>query len=207
MVKKTTDLTPKPRSWGLVVVLVLLVLLLGGGLGTYAGSNALAQSSYSTRIANGEALAVVKIPAFGQDYEVPVVEGTDLDDLRQGLGWYIGTSRPGEVGNCGLAGHRIGWGEPFAHLGDLAVGDEILVIQGGDAFHYLVITGPTIVPDDYITVLAPVPGDTELRPTKALLTLTTAASLLPSPNRMVVIAELVHTDSSGAADEHDHGPH
>src|SRR5580765_2100992 len=37
---------------------------------------------------------------------VPVFEGTDDLALNRGLGWIVGTARPGETGNIGIAGHR-----------------------------------------------------------------------------------------------------
>ena len=179
------------KPWGLIIVGILVVVIVGGFFGLYAGSNAVAASRYEALIESGEAAAVVRIPRFGDDYAVPVISGTSLDTLRRGLGWYDRTAAPGQIGNFGLTGHRFGWGEPFANLETLVVGDEIRVTVGEVTFTYVVVTGPTCVSETDIGVLSPVPGDPERRPTKALITLTTTATLLPSPDRLIVIGELV----------------
>jgi len=41
--------------------------------------------------------------------EVPVLEGTDDLTLNRGVGHIVGTARPGEEGNIGIAGHRDGF--------------------------------------------------------------------------------------------------
>ena len=53
---------------------------------------------------------------------VPVFDGTDDLVLNRGVGWIVGTGRPGEAGNIGLAGHRDGF---FRGLKDIAVGDAV----------------------------------------------------------------------------------
>jgi LPXTG-site transpeptidase (sortase) family protein len=179
------------KSWGLIIVLALMVLLISGGIGAIAGSNVVARAGYESRLASSMTVAVLKIPRLGDDYAVPILEGTSWAELRQGVGWYAKTGRPAEIGNFALAGHRLGWGQPFANLDSLEVGDEIQVVVNGKTFTYLVITGPTVFSNESVDVIAPVPGDPDRLPTKPLITLTTAASMLPSPDRLVVIGELV----------------
>jgi len=53
---------------------------------------------------------------------VPVFEGTSDLVLNRGLGWIVGTARPGETGNIGIAGHRDGF---FRGLKDIVVGDTM----------------------------------------------------------------------------------
>jgi sortase A len=65
-------------------------------------------------------LAVLDIPKIG--LEVPVFDGTDDLTLNRGVGRIIGTSRPGQGGNVGIAGHRDGF---FRGLKDVEVGDKI----------------------------------------------------------------------------------
>jgi sortase A len=50
---------------------------------------------------------------------VPVFDGTDDLVLNRGVGWIIGTAKPGEAGNIGIAGHRDGF---FRGLKDILVG-------------------------------------------------------------------------------------
>jgi len=176
------------RYWGWLVVLGAIIVLIGGGIGALVLSNSVATSRYADIT---DEVATLSIPRFGHDYAVPIVEGTSLADLRRGVGWYDQTAQPGQIGNFALSGHRLGWGQPFADLGSLQVGDTIIVSVGTVTYTYHVITGPIHISEKQTSVLAPVPGDPSRTPTKALITLTTAASLLPSPDRLVVIGELV----------------
>ena len=75
----------------------------------------------------GDAFAVLRIPAFGADYQYAVVEGTDDAALLTGPGHYSDTQMPGAPGTFALAGHRVGKGAPFNDLGRLKVCDEIVV--------------------------------------------------------------------------------
>jgi sortase A len=54
--------------------------------------------------------------------EVPVLDGVDDLSLNRGVGYIPGTSRPGESGNVGIAGHRDGF---FRVLKDVGPGDVI----------------------------------------------------------------------------------
>jgi len=65
-------------------------------------------------------LAVLEIPKIG--LEVPVFNGTDDLTLNRGVGRIVGTARPGEGRNVGIAGHRDGF---FRGLKDIATGDRI----------------------------------------------------------------------------------
>ena len=189
MTGEVQQTSARNKSWWWLVVLIVTLGLVGTGFAVFAVSNATAHHRYDELISGGEGL-VLTIPRFGHDYAVPIVEGTSQTSLREGVGWYDNTAEPGTIGNFVLAGHRFGWGQPFADLADLGVGDEIIVSTGTVSYTYTIITGPTQVAHDQVDVLAPVPGDGDRAPTKALITLTTAGSLLPSPNRMIVIGEL-----------------
>jgi len=58
------------------------------------------------------AFAVLRIPRFGDDYARPIIEGTGRDVLALGVGHYVGTAGPGQVGNFALAGHRTTFPSP-----------------------------------------------------------------------------------------------
>jgi len=80
---------------------------------------------------SGVPLAVLRIPKI--QLEVPLFEGTDDFTLNHAVGRIVGTARPGEPGNIGIAGHRDGL---FRGLKDVSVGDaiELKTLQGTDTY-------------------------------------------------------------------------
>ncbi|MFW5473085.1 class E sortase [Knoellia sp. CPCC 206450] len=145
----------------------------------------------ATRI-GGDAFAVVRIPRFGRDYERPLVEGTSAAELARGLGHYVGTAGPGEVGNFAIAGHRTTYGKPLAEIASLRPGDEVIVeTVAGESVY--AVRSHTIVRPWESEVIAPVPGDRAAKPTKAMLTLTSCHPRFSAKQRYVVHAELVRT--------------
>lgn len=157
----------------------------------------------------GDAIGLLRIPAFGKDYEIPILSGTDLSILSRGVGHYTSTAAPGEVGNFAIAGHRITHGEPFAKLLDLNVGDTVVVETREAVYTYAIEVAPKTltVPDTETCVIDPVPchssekADTEKKgeastdaaPTEKMLTLTTCQDLFRSPDRSVGYAVLEKT--------------
>lgn len=144
-------------------------------------------------------LALLRIPAFGADYEVPILQGIDADTLASGVGHYPSTAAPGQVGNFAIAGHRVTHGQPFAHLLRLNAGDDVIVETRTAIYTYELDTAPRdlTVPDTASWVLDPVPGHPDTKPTKALLTLTTCQDLFHSPDRSAAFGHLVRTQRKG----------
>ncbi|GAB3072027.1 class E sortase [Nocardioides zeae] len=148
----------------------------------------------------GDALAIVRVPRFGDDYAVPLLAGTDDDVLAAGLGHFDGSAGPGEVGNLAVAGHRITHGEPLRRMTELEVGDLVLVDTRTTTYTYRLVTaGDALeVPFTATWVVDPVPenpdaGGTgpDAGPDARLLTLTTCAELFHTDQRLVAFAELV----------------
>jgi sortase A len=81
--------------------------------------------------------------------EVPVFNGTDEPFLNRGVGRIIGTARPGEGGNLGIAGHRDGF---FRALKDVTVGDAIDLITT-DAHRSYKVDNITIVTPNNVSIL------------------------------------------------------
>jgi sortase A len=101
--------------------------------------------------------------------------------LNRGLGWIEGTSRPGEDGNVGIAGHRDGF---FRALQDVGPGDVVELETAGSTRQYRV-DSIQIVEPNAVHVLAPT--DT------AVLTLVTCYPFYhvgPAPQRFIVQAGL-----------------
>lgn len=154
----------------------------------------------TVRTDDGEATAVVRIPRFGEDYAVPVLQGTSADVLAAGFGQFAGSAGPGEVGNFALAGHRITHGEPLAQMPELRPGDEV-VVETVDAVHTYVLetAGDALrIPFTETWVVDPLPTNPDAgepqpaqRRGQALLTLTTCAELFATDDRLVAFGRLV----------------
>src|SRR5215470_3011885 len=96
-----------------------------------------------------EALVLLRIPRL--QLEAPVLEGTDEFTLNRGVGRIVGTSRPGQGGNVGIAGHRDGF---FRPLKDISTGDLIELVTTSGTDVYAVDRVRITSPDD-VSVLRP----------------------------------------------------
>ena len=88
--------------------------------------------------------------------EVPVFDGTDDRVLNRGVGRIVGTTRVGQSGNIGIAGHRDGF---FRGLKDVVVGDTMELQTAVARQTYVIDSIKTVSPDD-VSVLknGPTPG-------------------------------------------------
>jgi len=141
--------------------------------------------------AEATTFATLRVPRWDPDAVLPVSQGTSRSRVldRLGVGHYAGTAMPGEVGNVALAGHRVTYGRPFHRIEELALGDA-LVVQTADAWYVYRVTGTAVVGPADVEVVAPVPGDPDAAPTRALMTLTTCHPTYSARERYVVHAEL-----------------
>lgn len=143
----------------------------------------------------GEAIALLRIPAFGADFEVPILSGTEPAVLSRGVGHYPTTALPGQIGNFAVAGHRVTHGQPFARLLELRAGDQVVVETRDQILTYVMDDSPaSLTVDDTETwVLAPDPRHPGAKATEAMMTLTTCQDLFRSPDRSVGFAHLAKT--------------
>ncbi len=126
------------------------------------------------------ALALLRIPKI--DLEVPVLEGTDELSLNRAVGHIVGTPKPGENGNVGIAGHRDGF---FRGLKDVSAGDAIEIVTPDGADKY-VIDEITVVDPTNVSVLAP-----RATPSVTLVTCYPFYFIGSAPQRYIVRASLV----------------
>lgn len=102
-----------------------------------------------TKLVDPEKKLPFKISIPEIDLEWIVNEGTDYRTLREGPGFYIGSTLPGEAGTCAVAGHRTTYGAPFNRLDELEEGDEIfLETDGNEEFTYIVTGKKAVIPTD-----------------------------------------------------------
>lgn len=130
----------------------------------------------------GTGIAVIKIPKIGVN--AVVVEGVQLEDLKKGPGHYPGTALPGQLGNVAIAGHRTTYGAPFFRLDELAVGDEITLIDAAGTYKYLVSENKVVSPSR-VDVIEPT--------SDARLTLTTCNPKFSARQRLIIVAQLQGT--------------
>lgn len=141
--------------------------------------------------ADGRVIAELRIDAL--DLVWPVVAGVADADLARGVGWYPQTSAPGLVGNFAVAGNRMGNGEPFRNLPNLATGDQIVITTCTERLVYALDNAPSeiTVQDTDDWVLDALPGQPGEYPNTPLITLTTSQDLLPTADRSVAFGHLV----------------
>jgi sortase A len=132
--------------------------------------------------AEGEPVGDIRIPVIGINQMV--VEGTNTPDLRRGPGHYIGTPLPGQAGNAAIAGHRTTYGHPFYNLDGVKVGDPIVLTTLQGIFVYDATNSFCVSPSD-TTVIKNAPAN--------LLTLTTCNPRFSASTRLIVVAELAHS--------------
>lgn len=126
-----------------------------------------------TSASDGELIAQVYVPRFGQGWVRNVVEGTDEAELSlHGLGHYPSTQMPGSVGNFAVAGHRNGYGRPLGDVDLLQEGDAIIV-RTKDYWYVYKYTTYKIVTPEHSEVIAANPEDLNTPPSKRMITLTT----------------------------------
>jgi len=152
----------------------------------------------------GDASAVLRIPRFGADYAMPVLEGIGDRELSSGYGHFPGTVGPGEQGNYALAAHRVTHGEPLRNMPELRPGDAVVIETGAAVFTYKLDTNPNdlVVTFEDIWVIGRVPTNPRKggvqppsqEPRQELITLTTCAELFHTDNRMIAFGHLVRTE-------------
>jgi sortase A len=150
----------------------------------------------------GEATALIRIPKFGQDYVVPVMEGVSPDVLAKGFGHFKDSADPGEIGNYALAGHRVTHGEPLRRMPELRPGDKVIVETRTVTYTYVLDTDPNdlIVSFSNVWVVDPLPKNPRAGGTQPdqvqgqrLITLTTCSEIFHTDNRMISFGHLVGT--------------
>src|SRR5699024_5955368 len=101
------------------------------------------------KIGEGDTIGVLYIPRL--DRELPIIEGTDEDELAEGVGHFKDTGLPGENKQILLSGHRD---TVFRQFGELENGDEFHIKMEHGTFIYQ-IDDSEIVEADNTTVIDP----------------------------------------------------
>ena len=121
----------------------------------------------------------IQIPSINVD--APVVQGDGWEQLKKGVGQYIGSSAPGRDGNLVLSGHDDVYGEVFRYLDRLVPGDQIIIYTQQRQFTYIV-DRTVLVEPTAVEVMAPTSSPT--------VTLISCYPYLVNDQRIVVFARL-----------------
>ena len=78
----------------------------------------------------------IQIPALNVD--APIVQGDGWEQLKKGVGQYIGSADPGRDGNVVLSAHNDVYGELFRYLDRLVPGDQIIISTRQRQYIYIV---------------------------------------------------------------------
>ncbi|PGS52405.1 class D sortase [Bacillus sp. AFS041924] len=138
---------------------------------------------YKTYPKFGEEMGTLTIPRI--ESTLPIFHGTDEDELAKGIGHYAKSVMPGERDNSVLAGHRD---TVFRHLGEVKIGDLLIVKTSAGTFTYKVHKIRIVDKDDR-TVIIPKP-----RPTLTVSTCYPFNFIGHAPQRYILVASLAKSE-------------
>lgn len=135
---------------------------------------------------NGEHMAQLRIPRFGDDYNVRIAGGTSRPvTLDKGwVGVYDQSAMPGQVGNFSVAGHRTTWGFPLNRMDKLKL-DDAIVIETPEGWYTYRFRNLEYVKPDAVDVLLSVPRMPDVPAGERYLTLTACSPLYSLAERIV----------------------
>jgi sortase A len=121
----------------------------------------------------------IQIPAIKVD--APIVQGTGDEQLKKGVGQFIGSANPGEKNNVVLSAHNDIFGEIFRDLDQLQPGDQV-ILYTSQRSHTYIVSGSEVVEPTRVEVMAPM--------NKAIVTLISCYPYRIDNKRIVVTADL-----------------
>ncbi|OXT15038.1 class D sortase [Bacillus sp. OG2] len=134
----------------------------------------------------GDIIGILEIPALKA--ELPIIEGTDEEELEKGVGHYAGTVFPGQKDQILLSGHRD---TVFRKIGELKMGDELVVKMPYGDFTYEIIDSFIVDADDTTVIMPTAPEE--------ILTLSTCYPFYfvgSAPERYILTAKRVEAPHS-----------
>ncbi|RYI25789.1 class D sortase [Bacillus infantis] len=134
----------------------------------------------------GDIIGILEIPALKA--ELPIIEGTDEEELEKGVGHYAGTVFPGQKDQILLSGHRD---TVFRKIGELKMGDKLVVKMPYGDFIYEIIDSFIVDADDTTVIKPTAPEE--------ILTLSTCYPFYfvgSAPERYILTAKRVEAPHS-----------
>lgn len=115
--------------------------------------------------------------------KLPVVEGATQRNMKSATAHLKETTDIGQIGNAAIAGHRMrAKGKLFNRLGEIEVGDKIVVDTKDQSFTYTVYKVSIVEPDD-VSVL-------NYNNKDKLLTLITCDPIVNPTHRLIIHAKM-----------------
>lgn len=102
----------------------------------------------------GETIGLLHVPKLGK--ELPIVEGTDEDELAVGVGHYSGTALPLQKDQIVLSGHRD---TVFRNFDQLKIGDTFVVEMPYGKFEYEIYETDIVDADDRTVIRSTAPDE------------------------------------------------
>jgi sortase A len=103
-------------------------------------------------IRNEELVGILRLPTLEE--ELPIIRGVSEEDLEKGVGYYEGTALPNEGDQIVLSGHRD---TVFKQLGNLKIGDELVVEMPYGEFTYIIEETFIVEADDRTVIRSTAP--------------------------------------------------
>lgn len=141
----------------------------------------------------GDVFAKLIAPRLGSDYVRQIAQGTSVEKVLNtiGVGHYISTAMPGEVGNFALAAHRAGNGGPFRDIDKFQAGDLVYVETATATYTYRYLQTAVVAPDAINVIAAKPEGLTATTSADKFLTLTTCTPIYVNTDRLIVWFEQI----------------
>ena len=140
----------------------------------------------------GKPFGLMYIPALrDRVWGVPIIQGTDLELLQNGLGHHESSALPGEKGNFVVAGHRTTYAAPFSDIENLRKGDQVIV-ETKHGWYVYELDRSEVIDAWEGWVLDPVPGQPRTtQPTRELITIYACHPKFSAAQRYVWFGHLV----------------
>jgi sortase A len=147
----------------------------------------------------GNVEGIVRIPEFGEDYAIPLMEFTGYKALHAGFGHMPDSADVGKPGNYAIIAHRTTRNEPLRRMPELEPGDEVIIETRERIYTYRLVTGgdDLRIPFTSTWVFDPLPTNPDaggVQPPQVegqrLLTLLTCAELFHTDDRLAAFGVL-----------------
>ncbi|OXE35210.1 MAG: hypothetical protein CGW95_15295 [Phenylobacterium zucineum] len=152
-----------------------------------------ARNPHPSRLTNaklkvGQIFGLLYAPRLGTTFRRPIGQGTSVEQVLNpvGIGHYLGTALPGQVGNFALAAHRTTHGAAFNNIDTFVPGDDIVVETQWGWYDYKVIGSKVVQPSERWVIQA----DPLHLGADRYITLTTCTPRYTAAQRLIVWGKL-----------------